>query len=177
METTTALKNDAKSMGQSVQDSASSVWDGTKESLSTAKENTKSVLDDAKESAVTKKDSVKESAQRTIDCASADTETALETTKDKSKSTIESAKDLTHNAVTELTKIPTNLRDYFFSDPHFELSWEHYDKIKEHILGVSADLWHKFDHQLRSLSYTPPAEQGEVEKKESDQKTNTPFPR
>lgn len=151
MATTTALKNDAKSTGQSVHDSSSSVADGTNKSLSTAKENTKSVLDDAKESAT-----------------------------DISKiprSTIESAKDLTHNAVTELTKIPTNLRDYFFSDPHFELSWEHYDKIKEHILGVSADLWHKFDHQLRSLSYTPPAEQGEVEIKEYDQKTNTPFPR
>jgi len=53
-------------------------------------------------------------------------------------------------------KVPVTLRDYFFKDPHFASTWDHYDKLKENILKVSDDLWQKFYAQLRSMkSYVP----------------------
>ena len=54
-------------------------------------------------------------------------------------------------------RVPMTIRDHFFQDPHFAINWENFDKVKEHVLKVSEDLWKKFNAHIHS--YKPMLEQ------------------
>ena len=47
-------------------------------------------------------------------------------------------------------RVPMTMRDHFFKDPHFAINWENFDKLKEHVMHVSHDLWKKINAHLHS---------------------------
>ena len=46
-------------------------------------------------------------------------------------------------------KVPTTIRDFFFEDPHFKDSWDHFDKVKDAMFKESRDLWKEMDKDFR----------------------------
>merc|ERR1712117_545913 len=48
-------------------------------------------------------------------------------------------------------RVPTTVRDFFFEDPHFQETWDHFDKVKDSMFKESRDLWKKMDDDFRQL--------------------------
>jgi len=75
------------------------------------------------------------------------------------------------------------LRDHFFHDPHF-LTWDKYEKVKDHITKMSEDTLKSLDsHLLNMTGYSPinmleTEDKGEKEAKgKKEEKSIIPFPR
>eukprot|EP00088_Acartia_fossae_P034918 TRINITY_DN358_c0_g1_i1.p1 TRINITY_DN358_c0_g1~~TRINITY_DN358_c0_g1_i1.p1 ORF type:complete len:226 (-),score=84.99 TRINITY_DN358_c0_g1_i1:69-746(-) len=46
-------------------------------------------------------------------------------------------------------RVPTTVRDFFFEDPHFKDTWEHFDTLKDSMFKESRDMWKKMDEDFR----------------------------
>ena len=51
--------------------------------------------------------------------------------------------------MTRDTQIPLTIRDFFFEDPFFKSTWEHFEKIREKMLDESKDWWKQVDQDFR----------------------------
>ena len=66
-------------------------------------------------------------------------------------------------------RVPTTLRGFFFKDPFFSVNWNHYDKLREHVLEVSEEVRRNYQrHQEEQRHWLQP---------EDKEEEPLPFPR
>ena len=49
------------------------------------------------------------------------------------------------------SRVPMTLRDFFFTDPFFKSSWDHFDKLREEMLKESNDFWKSVEEDMKRM--------------------------